>query len=92
MYHDARFLKKQKELAALKPGKYLTTNKYVTRRGHYLDRLMKSMTVEFHPMGEKQKFKPGPARYLSTRTFKDELKAKGTKPQKKLDMTTERKG
>jgi hypothetical protein len=85
---DARAIKRQKELAELKPGKYLASNKTATRRGHYLEGLLKSQTVEYHKLGTAQKYKPGPARYYARKTFKEELKAQGSKAQKPLDMTT----
>ena len=54
--------------------------------------MFKSQTVEYKPAKEKQKYRPGPGRYISTQTFKEELKKKSSKPQKKVDMKAQRKG
>ena len=89
-YFDNRKHAMEKELAALKPGKYRKgVDRYFCKKGHYLDPIFKSQTVMVKD--KKQVYQPGPGRYLPTTRFKDELKDRAKKAQKPLKMDQERK-
>ena len=91
-YADAKKIKRNKELAALKPGKYIKAPEvYFCKKGLYLDFQYKSQTVSGNEKNKNRKFLPGPGKYHPTKKFKDELKEMAKAPKPKLDMKAVRK-
>ena len=77
-YHDPNEIRQKREFALVRPGKISKgPAQYVTKKGHYLDRLYKSQKIGTMKGGKPQ-FYPGPGTYSKTKTYK-EVQAKQSK-------------